>query len=138
MGNPADMPAGPPGQPLAWGAQGTRGAQAPQRSRRPLVIGAVVLVVAVLFLSGLGAIGGGQQPAAPTQATSGVPWADHAPALQLHIDALAAGANCPALQEQFDNADANNDATMSRTGHNNAALMGYIDQSIGVDGRRRH
>ena len=88
----------------------------------------------VLFLSGLGAIGGLQQPAAPTQATSGVPWADYAPALQSHIDALAASANCPALQEQFDNTDANNDATMSRTGHNNAALMGYIDQTMRAAG----
>jgi len=56
-----------------------------------------------------------------------VPWADYAPTLQKDLDALGVAKDCPALQQQFDNADANNDATMTRTGHNNADLMAYID-----------
>lgn len=70
---------------------------------------------------------GGGATAAPAAA---VPWSDYAPSLQGSIDALTAAKNCPELQAQFDNADANNKATLSRTGHNNADLMGYIDAAM--------
>lgn len=64
-----------------------------------------------------------------TQAAPGsdVPWADYASDLRGRIDALAAAKDCTGLQSEFDIADANNDATMARVGHNNADLMGYID-----------
>jgi hypothetical protein len=39
----------------------------------------------------------------------------------------AALAGCAALQEEFDNAEANNSATRARTGYSNADLMRYID-----------
>ncbi len=38
--------------------------------------------------------------------------------------------DCRGLQTEFDNADANNVATQTRTGHNNASLMGYIDGKL--------
>lgn len=59
--------------------------------------------------------------------TGGVPWEDYSPSVRADIDALAAAGDCAGLQQQFDTADANNDATMARTGHNNVELMKYID-----------
>ena len=40
---------------------------------------------------------------------------------------MGAAKDCTGLQSEFDAADANNAATKARTGHNNAELMGYID-----------
>ena len=56
-----------------------------------------------------------------------VPWSDYSPTLKGDLDSLASASNCQELQSQFDVADQNNQATMARTGHNNADLMGYID-----------
>lgn len=61
---------------------------------------------------------------------SGVPWGDYDPSVQQRIDTLARAKECAALQSEFDLADANNAATMSRTGHNNAKLMAYIDDKM--------
>ncbi len=63
-------------------------------------------------------------------ADGGVPWNDYASSLKSTIDSLADAGDCSGLQSQFDAADANNDATMSRTGHNNAELMKYIDGKL--------
>lgn len=60
---------------------------------------------------------------------SGVPWEDY-PSVQSRIDGLAAAKDCAGLQAEFDTADANNAATEQRTGHNNADLMGYIDEAL--------
>ena len=78
----------------------------------------VPLLAAVTLISGCG---GG-----PTS-SSVVPWEDYAPTLKSDLDQLATDINCAELQSQFDVADLNNQATMDRTGHNNADLMGYID-----------
>lgn len=59
-----------------------------------------------------------------------VPWQDYDAALQPRIDDLTNTADCTALQAEFDTADANNDATMARTGHNNVDLMTYIDEAL--------
>ena len=59
-----------------------------------------------------------------------VPWGDYAPDVQSRIDKLASSKDCAGLQDSFDTADANNEATMKRTGHNNAALMTYIDDAM--------
>ena len=72
-------------------------------------------------------------PTAPPDA-GGVLWADYAPTLQAQIDALAAAKNCDDLQEQFDSADANNQVTINRVGHNNSALMAYIDSKMRAAG----
>lgn len=73
-------------------------------------------------------------PAAPTASsrspTSSVPWHDYSPAVKTRIDSAAADKDCAALQSKFNNADAGNAATRSRTGHNNSELMNYIDQSM--------
>lgn len=50
------------------------------------------------------------------------------------IDALASSKDCDGLQAEFNTADANGAATMSRTGHNNALLMGYIDSKMRAAG----
>jgi hypothetical protein len=57
-----------------------------------------------------------------------VPWEDYDSSMKLEINELADQNYCEGLQEYFDTADANNEATMSRTGHNNAQLTTYIDQ----------
>ena len=80
------------------------------------------LVLAAIVLAGCGtpsgANGGG---------TSSVQWKDYAANLQAQLDASANAKDCAALQKQFNAADANSQATVSRTGHNNADLMAYID-----------
>jgi hypothetical protein len=63
----------------------------------------------------------------PKNDAPAVQWEDYAPSVKTRIDDLAAQKDCDALQSEFDNADANNEATMARVGHNNAQLMGYID-----------
>lgn len=65
---------------------------------------------------------------------AGVPWGDYAPAVRQGIDAAAAAKDCATLQTAFNNADANGAATMTRTGHNNAELMKYIDTQLKAAG----
>jgi hypothetical protein len=94
------------------------------------------LTAFVLVLS-LSACGGSSSQSATSAATSEsinvpvvketVPWSDYSPTLKSDLDSLASAMNCQELQSQFDIADQNNQATMDRTGHNNADLMGYID-----------
>ena len=48
---------------------------------------------------------------------------DYNPDLHTRIDNMAASRDCTGLQTEFDIADANNDATRNRTGHNNSRLM---------------
>lgn len=59
-----------------------------------------------------------------------VPWADYDPSVKARIDSASATRDCTTLQSEFDTADANNAATLRRTGHNNAALMNYIDDAM--------
>lgn len=64
------------------------------------------------------------------QANESVPWSDYAPGLQARIDSLGDAADCSGLQTEFDTADANNQLTQNRVGHNNADLMAYIDDTM--------
>lgn len=66
--------------------------------------------------------------------TIDVPWDDYAAQVKITIDDLAIAKDCTGLQAQFDTADANNEATMTRTGHNNADLMSYIDDKLRTAG----
>ena len=61
--------------------------------------------------------------------SSSVPWNDYSSSVKTTIDAATAAKDCAGLQAQFDNADANNEATKARTGHNNADLMAYIEDA---------
>lgn len=72
--------------------------------------------------------------ACSSSSSSGVPWNDYAPSVRTTIDAAASSKDCTALQAQFNQADANNDIMKSRTGHNNAELMGYIDDAMKAAG----
>ena len=89
--------------------------------RRTYVLG----VTALLALTGCGS---------DEAAVTGVPWGDYASGVQARIDAMATDADCAGLQAEFDQADANGDATMDRTGHNNAELMKYIDGKMRAAG----
>jgi hypothetical protein len=68
--------------------------------------------------------------AAPKETVPSVPWLDYAPGVKVNIDALRRAKKCSALQAQFDTAEANNEATAARVGHNNADLMNYIEAAI--------
>ena len=82
-----------------------------------------LLVLAALVLAGCAGI-------ATPAPTPSVPWADYAPTVRSRIDLLALAKDCTGLQGEFDGADAGNQATLARTGHNNAALMAYIDEQL--------
>jgi len=67
--------------------------------------------------------------------TSGeVDWDNYSPDVRSRIDRLASQGDCAGLQEEFDLADANDDAQRSRTGDGNADLMGYIDSKLDESG----
>lgn len=70
----------------------------------------------------------------PAAAAGGVQWGDYVASLRSKIDGMGASKDCTGLQAEFDAADRNNAATMSRTGHNNAQLMGYIDTTMRTAG----
>lgn len=95
----------------------------PPKERLAIAIVAVVVIFGALWvLGGLGKLG----PTSPG-VDNAVPWSDYATGIQARIDDLERAKDCPGLQREFDTADANNSATLSRTGHNNATLMAYID-----------
>ncbi len=87
-------------------------------------------VVAVVFLVAWTVVAGRSSRTAGGAAEAGVPWADYASGVRVRIDGLANEKDCAGLQAEFDTADANNAATMARVGHNNADLMGYIDDAM--------
>lgn len=59
-----------------------------------------------------------------------VPWEDYSPDVKQRIDTMGSEQQCDLLQQEFDRADAGNEATITRTGHNNADLMSYIDEAM--------
>lgn len=99
------------------------------RARKLIGLLLVLLVAYVLLATRTTAPSGGG-----SGTTTGVQWGDYAPGLQGRIDGLASSKDCASLQTEFNNADANNNATMRRTGHNNAELMGYIDDKMRAAG----
>lgn len=62
----------------------------------------------------------------------GVDWKNYASGLRSRINSLAG--NCSALQQEFDNAYANDSAQRSRTGDGNADLMSYIQNLLDDSG----
>ena len=99
-----------------------------------LLPAASVVVMAMVAMVGCTSPQKGTDAPAAGGGDGGVPWSDYAGDLRGRIDGLAASKDCSGLQQQFDNADANNAATMTRTGHNNATLMGYIDDKMRAAG----
>ena len=89
------------------------------------------LTLVALWITLASACSPSPAPAAPA---AGVPWGDYAPSVKTNVDAAARGGDCAELQAAFDAADANNAATLSRTGHNNAELMKYIDGKMAAAG----
>jgi hypothetical protein len=55
-----------------------------------------------------------------------VQWDDYSPELQGDIDSLQLSGDCQGLQDMFDVAEANDEATRFRRGHGNGNLMAYI------------
>lgn len=101
--------------------------------------------IAVLAVAAFAGCGGGdtstntgqasQSVAVPSPSSSCTPlgsgcWEDYDPQVQARIDKAIASGNCAKLQDEFDQAEANNAATMERLGHNNADLMTYIDEGL--------
>lgn len=65
---------------------------------------------------------------------SSVDWENYSPSVKARIDGLAAAGDCAALQDEFDVADANDDAQRDQVGEGNADLMGYIDEKMAAAG----
>lgn len=103
-------------------------------------------VVAIALTPILGACGGSapnqtadgqvcQQGVITSTSTSGYScWDDYDPSVKKRIDKATLRKNCEALQREFNAADSNNERMMNRTGHNNADLMGYINDQKSVAG----
>jgi hypothetical protein len=71
---------------------------------------------------------------APADARTVVEWEDYDASVTVRIDDLQSAADCAGLQGEFDTADANNAATLDRTGHSNLNLMTYIDEALRLAG----
>ncbi len=89
------------------------------------------VLASIVLLAGCA---GARTPAAPVTQGGDVQWQDYAVSVRTRIDSLAQAKDCSGLQAEFDTADANNDATMSRLGRNNAKLMGYVDAKLKAAG----
>ncbi len=88
---------------------------------------AAVLIFAIAMPSDTDADAGASGGTAVSVPANDVPWEDYAPEVRQRIDDLGSTGDCAALQAEFDVADANNDATMARAGHNTPDLMSYVD-----------
>ncbi len=98
-------------------------------------LGALLLFGVLLAACGASSPSAQRAPASSEAAPAiGVPWADYAADVRTRIEAATAARDCSALREEFNIADANGEATMSRTGHNNAALMEFIDAQLQAAG----
>jgi len=97
------------------------------RTRIPLALAALTL----LALTGCIRL----DPTDPMPDTrTEVPWGDYDETVKERIDGLEDAKDCAGLQGEFDIADANSTATLNRTGHGNADLMGYIDEALELAG----
>jgi hypothetical protein len=67
-------------------------------------------------------------------ARTDVQWENYAPEVKIRLDEMMDAKDCEGLQAQFEISDANNEATMSRVGHNNAKLMAYTDEAMRIAG----
>ena len=105
----------------------------------------LIVLLSVVVLSVIGSFGNKSGTISDTPATetptsepeetrTSVPWEDYSPTVKANIDALMDSKDCVGLQKQFDITDSNNDATMSRTGHNNAMLMMYEMEAMKIAG----
>ena len=95
--------------------------------------GIIIIVALLVVATGCGANGGGASDSGSGDNPS-VNWSDYAPQVRNRIDQEAAAADCRGLQQEFDDAESNNDATAARTDHNNADLMTYIDHQMRAAG----
>jgi hypothetical protein len=128
MGHPCVLQAGHAGDHAGAASAEARIAARPRGLSPPAVLVGLGIVAVLAVAAVLRPSGGTSPPTGDAPAdTSGVPWSDYASSVRSRIDGLAAAKDCEGLQAEFDTADANNAGTMTRTGHNNAALMGYID-----------
>ncbi len=95
-------------------------------------------ITAIFFMSGLVLAGCSSAPTETPEPTANertiVPWQDYAPEVKIRLDEMMEANDCSGLQAQFDISYSNNDATMSRTGHNNADLMSYTDEAMQIAG----
>ena len=94
----------------------------------------LLMVVAVLMAFATTACGGQTAATASAEPDAVVQWQDYTSDLQSSIDQQADDKDCAALLAQIDAAENNNDATIDRTGHDNAQLISYINAAIASAG----
>ena len=92
---------------------------------------ALVLALSLGVLAASWLVGRGASTASGSPV---VPWSDYAPAMQGQIDEMSRAGDCPELQGDFDLLYEENQATITRTGHTNVALMLYIHVAMGSAG----
>lgn len=114
------------------------------RSRKQRIL--IVVLLSVVALSVIGSVTGAGDsgtgstsnsevtPNETADTRTAVEWEDYAPTVKTNIDALMEAKDCEGLQKQFDITDSNNEATMNRTGHNNAKLMMYEMEAMKIAG----
>jgi hypothetical protein len=91
------------------------------RQRRLL---AVCIVAIVVLLMGRGVLERGD----PTG--EAVQWTDYPAELQVTIERHVAAADCDGLRTELRSANATNQATLVRTGHDNARLIAYLGDQL--------
>jgi hypothetical protein len=99
------------------------------------IIGAVIVGVVLLGNAGIGLPGAPMVPrGASTDAhaapASGVPWQEYESGVKSRIDTMTRLRDCADLKRQLKAARAGNEATIAATGHDNAALIAYIEAAM--------
>jgi hypothetical protein len=136
---PPAEPAEPQADPAEPQADPHAPPPAAQRSLpmpRLFVIMAAVIGGVLLYSSlGNGLPGAPMTPrvtssSAPTAPASGVPWQDYDSSTKSRIDNMVKLQDCADLKRMVDAAQAGNEATIAQTGHDNSALIAYIDAAM--------
>lgn len=112
-------------------------------TKTKLIVGSIALVVLIAVSAGgqdaenkSGPATEEAQKQEPIQdgLSTDVDWENYAPSVKRRIDSMAERKNCQGLQQEFETAEANNDAQLSRVGDGNSDLMAYIDEQMSAAG----
>ena len=94
----------------------------------------LLMVVAVVMAFATTACGGQTTATGSAASDAVVQWQDYTSDLQSSIDQQADDKDCAGLLAQIDAAENSNDATIDRTGHDNAQLIRYVNAAIATAG----
>ena len=101
----------------------------PPRVPAPALASVTVSVVALALLAGCGPASGAASPGGGGGDPGG-PWADYAPDVRSRIDRWTEQRSCAKLAGTRQAAEAGGPDTRRRTGHDNAALLAYLDLAL--------